>query len=90
MTKIPYVNIGVKIYGNTSTMQHPAPKLSKVHFNILNLKNKTLSDFLYFLKFPLYFQRALWDSKQRRKTMKIHKYHEYTIYPEISPPIQFG
>ena len=64
-------------------MQSPAPKLSKVHFNILNLKNKTLSDFLYF---PLYFQRALWDSKQRRKTMKIHKYHEYTIYPEISPP----
>ena len=32
--------MGVKISVSTSTMQPPAPKLSEVHFNILNLKNK--------------------------------------------------
>ena len=44
--KITYVNMGVKIFVRTSTMQPPAPNLSKVHFNILNLKNKKGSNFL--------------------------------------------
>ena len=44
--KIIYANMGVKSYVRTSTMQPVAPKLSKVHFNILNLKNKIWSDFL--------------------------------------------
>ena len=38
--KIPYVIMGVNICVSTSTMQPPAPKLSKVHLNILNLKKK--------------------------------------------------
>ena len=46
MTKITYVNMGVKSSVRTSTIQPAAPKLSKVHFNILNLKNKIWSDFL--------------------------------------------
>ena len=45
MTKITYVNMGVKISVSTSTMQPPAPKLSEVHFNILNLKNTKWSNF---------------------------------------------
>ena len=38
ITKVPFVNRGVKSLN--STMQLPAPKLSKVHFNILNLENE--------------------------------------------------
>ena len=60
MTKIPYVVMGVKISISTSTMQHPAPKLSKVHLNILNLKNKNKANFLCILwNLLLYFQCAL-------------------------------
>ena len=44
MIKIPYANMGVNISVSTSTMQTPAPKLSKVHFDISNLKNKNWSD----------------------------------------------
>jgi hypothetical protein len=40
MTKITYVNMGV------NTTQPPAPKLSEVHFNICNLKDKKWSNFL--------------------------------------------
>ena len=57
MKKITYINMGVKISVSTSTMQPPAPKISEVHFNIFDLKNKKMVQFpLYFLKFPLYFQ----------------------------------
>ena len=58
-------------------------KLSKVHFNILNLKSKKLSDFLYiFWNFLCILNLLCGDSKQCRKTLKIHKYLYYTIYPD--------
>ena len=55
MSKLIYANMGVKSFIRTSTIQ-PAAPLSKVHDNILNLKNKKNVRFpLYFLEFPLYF-----------------------------------
>ena len=60
MSKIIYANMGVKSSVRTSTIQPAAPKLSKVHFDILNLKNKKMVRFpLYFLEFPFYLQRVL-------------------------------
>ena len=46
ITKITYVNMGVKLSVSTFKMQPPASKLSEVYFNILNLKNKKWSNFL--------------------------------------------
>ena len=40
MSKIIYDNMGVKSFVKTSTIQHPAPKLSKVHLNTLHLEYK--------------------------------------------------
>jgi hypothetical protein len=40
ITKMTYINMGIKISVSTYTMQSPASKLSEVHFNILDLKNK--------------------------------------------------
>ena len=40
LTEITYINMGVNISVRTSTMRPPAPKLSEVHLNILNLKIK--------------------------------------------------
>ena len=43
---MPISNMGVKSYVRTSTIQNAAPKLSKVNFDVLNLKNKKWFDFL--------------------------------------------
>ena len=56
MSRIIYANMGVKSCVRTSTIQPAAPKLSKVHFNILNLKNEIWSNFLcIFWKFLCIF-----------------------------------
>ena len=91
MTKIPYVNMGVKSSVKTSTMQPPSSKLSKVHLNIFNIKSKKLSDFLcIFWNFLCILNVLCGDSKQCRKTLKMHKCHYYTIFPDIFFPIKFG
>ena len=46
MSKIIYANMGVKSSVRTSTIQPAARKLSKIHLNILIIKNKIWSDFL--------------------------------------------
>ena len=71
MTKIPYVNMVVKIVVSSYTIQPPAPKLSNVHFNILNIKYKKIAQFpLYFMEFPVYFQYALGLMKINTKSNK--------------------
>ena len=46
MSKIIYANMGVKSSVRTFTIQPAAPKLSKVHIDILNLKNKNKANLL--------------------------------------------
>jgi hypothetical protein len=51
-----YKYMGVKSFVKTSTIQPAAPKLFKVHFDILNLKNKKWSNFLcIFWNFRCFF-----------------------------------
>ena len=42
VSKIIYAPMGVKSCVGTSTIQPAAPKVSKVHFNILNLEKQGL------------------------------------------------
>jgi hypothetical protein len=46
MSKVIYANMVVKSSVGTSTIRPAAPKMSKVHFNILNLKYEKNSNFL--------------------------------------------
>ena len=58
--------MGVKISVSTSTMQPPAPKISEVHFNILNLKNKKNGP-ISFVFSEISFVFSMWISRAQNK-----------------------
>ena len=60
MSRIIYANMGVKSSVRTSTIQPAAPKLSKVHLNILKLKTKKWSDFLCIFWNFLCISNVIW------------------------------
>ena len=60
MSKIIYANMGVKSFVKTSTIQPAAPKLLKVHFDIINLKNSKWSNFLCIFGYFLCIFHVLW------------------------------
>ena len=71
-TKLPYVNMGVKISFNTSTMQPPASTLSKVHYNILKLKNKKWSNFFcIFWNFLCIFEPNICTAQRFQKIKRL-------------------
>ena len=55
MSTIIYANMGVKSFVKTSTIQPVAPILFKVHFDILNLKDKNGSISFVFSEIALVF-----------------------------------
>ena len=72
-------------FKSSSTIQPAAPKLSKVHFNILNLKNKYGS--IYFVFFGISFLQC---NKQyetvRNQPEKVHAKIPYIhMYIEAKP-----
>ena len=64
MTKIPYVNMGVKISVSTSTIQ----PLSKVHFNIFN-KKKYVQIFFVFSGLSFVFLLCLEGGQDHAQTI---------------------